>query len=211
MTAVQTPTRSSRCDSEKEHPALEPVLQSDSSADPAATLQVAPLAVPERLLDEGEVVYFAIKPSFWYILLVSGWWIGGAVIVVLAAGLLPDWGISVFWVQAAICAAFARIGWAILQWSARLYVLTNQRVMRIRGVYNVNIFECPLRRIQNTALTATLFERLFRIGTIQIRSAGTTEEASIASWRNVPRPVEIHEQLREVIYRAQHRGHHAPQ
>jgi len=40
----------------------------------------------------------------------------------------------------------ARLMWAIQQWTARLYVLTDMRILRIAGVFNVSIFDCPLRK-----------------------------------------------------------------
>ena len=40
--------------------------------------------------------------------------------------------------------------WALLQWTNRLYVLTDLRIVSITGVFNAQIFDCPLRKIART-------------------------------------------------------------
>jgi uncharacterized membrane protein YdbT with pleckstrin-like domain len=100
-----------------------------------------------------------------------------------------------FWLTA------GRLAWATLEWVSRLYVLTNRRVMRIRGVFNVDLFECSLDRIENTSTSLTLGERLVRVGTVSFETAGGG-----ASWRMVPRALELHERLREAMGRAKNRG-----
>ncbi len=100
-----------------------------------------------------------------------------------------------------------RLGWATLQWVSRLYVLTNRRVLRLRGVLDVVLFECPLHKIQNTWLTLSLAERLTRVGTITLQTAGgSATSGGTASWRLISRPLEVHEKLRSAINRAQNRG-----
>jgi uncharacterized membrane protein YdbT with pleckstrin-like domain len=96
------------------------------------------------------------------------------------------------------------MGWATLEWVSRLYVLTNRRVMRLRGVFNVELFECALSRIQNTYVTLSVGERATRTGTVTFQTAGGP--GAEASWRIVARPLEIHERLREAIGRANRRN-----
>ena len=164
--------------------------------------------VPRHLLNGGEIVHFAIKPSPWFVLLASARWLAVGVLLMLAAGadLIP-WPFRWYVYQAAIWAPAARLAWATLDWVSRLYVLTNRRVMRIRGVFNVDLFECGLDRIQNTALALPLVERLLRVGTITFQTAAGSGGGA-ASWRVVARPLEIHEKLRQAIQRAQNRGQH---
>jgi hypothetical protein len=162
-----------------------------------------PAVVPEHLLDGGEVVHFAIKPSPWFVPLVSvRWLVAGAALIALA--LWFPLGASGKWYlwQAGFWLGAVRLGWAMLEWVSRLYVLTNRRVMRIRGVFNVELFECALDRIQNTHYTASLGERIFRVGTITVETAGP---AGIGSWLIVARPLEVHEKLRQAVHRAQNR------
>lgn len=180
------------------------VAQSDGGG---AVLAPMEDVVPAHLLDGGEVVHFAIKPSLWFIPIDSLRWLAFSLLLIPAANLswLGDqaWYLyhAAFWLSA------IRLGWATLQWVSRLYVLTNRRVLRLRGVFNVELFECPLQRIQNSWLTISLVERLTRVGTITLQTAGGAgATAGAASWRLISRPLEVHEQLRAAINRAQNRG-----
>ena len=160
--------------------------------------------VPAHLLGGDEIVILAIKPSLWFIVFMSFRWLAAAILIICLAdwiaGYLPllnTWMI----VQATLALAAARIGFAMLQWVSRLYVLTNRRVMRLSGILNVDIFECALTKIQNTYLTLAWYERLTGLGTISFATAGTG--GIEASWTNVNNPLELHERVRSAIHRAQ--------
>jgi hypothetical protein len=73
---------------------------------------------------------------------------------------------SVIVVQSAVLLAGARILVAMMQWVSRLYVLTNRRIMRLTGIFHVDLFECALTHIDRTGLTAAWYERLTGTGTI---------------------------------------------
>jgi uncharacterized membrane protein YdbT with pleckstrin-like domain len=163
--------------------------------------------VPAQLLDGGEVVILAIKPSLWFIIINSfRWMIVAALVVVGVAWLHPSWyGMSPsVLIRAALGLGVLRMMVATLQWVSRLYVLTNRRLMRIRGVLNVDIFECRLSRIQNTFLRLSWYERILRLGTIDVATAGTGLVE--ARWENVSRPLEVHETLRKAVSAAKSAG-----
>ncbi len=168
--------------------------------------------VPAHLLGGDEEVHFAIKPSPWFAVLVSlKWVITGLILALLAASRALPIQSSYQWYlyQIGFGIAGVRLAWGMLEWVSRLYILTNRRVMRIRGVFNVEVFECPLDRIQNTELRFSVPERLTRIGTIHFQTAGGAPGLrGGAAWRMVSRPLEVHEKLREAIHRARNRGQH---
>lgn len=181
------------------------------SADPARTDSLpAALAVPAGLVADGEQIILAIKPGGFFVLLVSLPVIVLAAIGVTVALLLGD----VVGVVVAprtligVCgsAVAVRLGVAVLQWLARLYVLTDRRVIRVKGVLHVQVFECPLARVQNTFLSLSLAERLLGMGTIFFATAGTG--VAEAAWLMINRPAEVHEIVVEHVRRA-HRGNHA--
>ena len=162
--------------------------------------------VPAHLLDDGEQIILAIKPSMWLIAFNSAKIIG--LIVFIIAGMrffrielgysvqerIYQFGAIIIIVQLII---------SFLQWMSRLYILTDRRVIRIRGVFNVDVFEAPLNKIQNTFLTLAIHERLFGLGSIHFTTAGTA--AIEATWKNINRPLEIHEIVRSAIRKAQNR------
>jgi uncharacterized membrane protein YdbT with pleckstrin-like domain len=194
MTAVQTRQRRAR-----------EAVQSDSPVEPAPAAAVAEALIPAHLLDGGEIVVFAIKPSLWFIVLVSAWWIAGTALLWVAAMLAAN-SLTLPLMQLAVALLVARLAWATMQWSTRLYVLTNRRVMLIRGVFTVELFECPLTRIQNTWMTLSPAERILRLGSIHMSTAAGAGAGGVATWQTVPRPLEVHEKLRSAIARAQNRG-----
>ncbi len=160
--------------------------------------------LPAHLLDGDEIVILAVKPSLWFIIFTSARWLLGLFALALLAGWLgqrlPFLNRPLV-VQGAVALGAARVGLAMLQWVSRLYVLTNRRVMRIRGILNIDLFECPLTKIQNTYITLAWYERLTRLGTIAFATAGTA--AIEACWTHVNNPLELHERVRSAIHRAQ--------
>ena len=175
-------------------------------AEGQTALLAAPGIVPAHLLDGGEIIILAIKPSAWYLLLTSLRWIAfGLILEVIASSRLIPLGVRAPWLlwQLGFLIACGRLAWAMLDWVSRLYVLTDRRVMRIRGVFNVEMFECSLQRIQNTYVTLSVGERLTRTGTISMQTASG---GAGASWRTVARPLEVHEKLREAVNRSQRRN-----
>jgi membrane protein YdbS with pleckstrin-like domain len=164
--------------------------------------------LPAHLLDDNEIIILAIKPSLWFILFRSFRWLV-AMALVMVVGLWTashgGWYLRpAVVVQGTIALAGARVGFGALQWVSRLYVLTNRRIMRLTGILNVDLFECPLTKIQNTNLTLTWYERLFGLGTILFATAGTG--GIEASWTNVNNPLELHERVRSAIHRARRPG-----
>lgn len=153
--------------------------------------------LPSDLLSEDEIVVFAVKPSLWSILFVSFRTIVIASLIALAATFLGPvlhlGELARVIIQLAGLAILCRLGFAFLQWVSRVYVLTNKRIIRIRGVFTIDIFQCALAKLQNTFLTLTVPQRILRLGNIAFTTAGTGAVEAI--WRHVADPLVIHKQL----------------
>lgn len=159
--------------------------------------------LPEQLLHEGEIIILLLKPSPWFILLeclpMLGW-IG----LFLTAGLvLASQGWYVIgrtdMVLAALTLAGLRLFWQFLEWLSRVYVLTDRRIVRVRGVVRVQVFECALSRVQHTQVIFNLRERLLGLGSIYIATAGTV--GADVSWRMLSRPLEVHQIILKTLDR----------
>lgn len=192
---------------------MTPVLEKErflagTPAHSPPVLVVERALVPEGLLDGDEIVLLAVKPSLWYILLRSGSWLLGCASVVALTwwlsrhGFPPD--VARLGLQTGVAIALVRVTVAMFQWASRLYVLTNRRVMRIKGVLHVNVFECPLPKIQNTHLSFSPSQRILRIGTIHIDTAGVI--GGTAAWEHIAQPALVHTRLRNAIARSDRRG-----
>jgi len=175
-----------------------------ASAESATPAESAGAALPQ-LLHEGEVVILAVKPSVWFVLL-SAWpaIAVAAAVAVVGYVALPMIETQITYsrrVLTMLCASVVLIQLFIscCQWIGRLYVLTNVRVLRIRGVFRVDVFQCPLSKIRQATLTATRHERLCGVGTIHFDVETPTEEPC---WLHVARPAEVNDTLQDALRRA---------
>ncbi len=160
--------------------------------------------LPSDLLSEEETVIFALKPSLWTIAFSSFRTVLVSITVILLTFLvgpyLPLGGMAGHIISFCGIAMVARVGFAFLQWLSRSYVLTDKRVIRIRGVFTIDIFQCSLTKVQNTFLQLTLPQRIFGLGSIAFTTAGTGGIEAI--WRHVKNPLDIHHQLIQAMNRA---------
>ncbi len=160
--------------------------------------------VPARLLDEGEIVILAIKPSGWFCVLVSlpVLVVAAAVAVgaYVAGGLLPGWPHPAAVGLVAICAAAARlvVGW--LQWLGRLYVLTNRRLIRLAGVVGEDVHQCPLKPLARAAISATWTERVVHVASMSFESDHPA--AADADWAHISHAHEVHKIVSDAIAQA---------
>jgi hypothetical protein len=99
-----------------------------------------------------------------------------------------------------VVAAAVRLVVAALQWQGRVYVLTDRRVMRLKGVLRIDLFQCPLTRLQQTELTLPLPERVLFCGTVLFFTAGT--DLADAAWLTVARPAQVYRTVLDAIEQA---------
>jgi hypothetical protein len=157
-----------------------------------------------HILRDGEVVLLALKPSMWFIVFHSMRFAAVVLIITIGAKL---WMPSRVYLSFGYAGAFllaGRVMWAVLQWMGRLYVLTDLRIVRLSGVFNVEIFDCALRKVGTTRLTRTFREKLWRLGSIEIVPADDSCPPSV--WQTVRRPVEVHAKVQATIERAKQGG-----
>jgi uncharacterized membrane protein YdbT with pleckstrin-like domain len=98
-------------------------------------------------------------------------------------------------------AAACRLVWDLLVWTSHTYVLTNQRVMTIKGVLNVRIFQAPLRKIQRAVVYQPLLQRFLGLGNVGFATASA--ERFDSYWLMIARPVEVSRQIMDAIHRHQ--------
>ena len=146
--------------------------------------------LPRRLLLPDERVLLACKPSLWFVLLHRPM----LLLLSMAVWLVPvgvDPGLhgafTGWLILAGVLLTLLRLSLNALDWLGRIYALTDRRVLRVRGLFHVRVFESPLQRIQNTNLRLPLPERLLGLGTLTFSTAGTSGVE--AAWRMVHDPL----------------------
>jgi membrane protein YdbS with pleckstrin-like domain len=105
--------------------------------------------------------------------LFNGWPIGQ--LVLIACGL-----ISLF----VLISAFLDY----LRWNNEQYVVTDQRVIQIRGIFNKAVIDSSLDKINDVELRQSWLGRIFNFGTIEILTAS---DVGINEMRQIGRPLEF--------------------
>ncbi|MGE5611526.1 MAG: hypothetical protein ACM359_19910 [Bacillota bacterium] len=188
------------------HPTPQSLHPSESGA--AAATATTPIAalMAGHVLRDGELVILILRPSRWFILLSSLRFLAIVAIFMILAIILDD---KILLrprqcVEVGLFLMAGRLMWAILQWMGRYYILTDMRIVRLAGVFNVDIFDCPLRRVARILLETTFKERLCRIGSITI--VPQDDQLSPDQWQMVSRPRQVHDQILAAITRAKQGG-----
>jgi len=175
------------------------------------TSQTAPAhLVPANLLGDGEIVVLAIKPSNWFVLIVS---LPALASMALAAGVAfvvhryrpgaPEEVIYFF----AAAIAMARLVGACWQWLGRTYVLTNRRAVCVRGLVKPSVESVDLADLGEAVLAPSLFERPLGVGSILCVAGESDSDRSISDrtaliWNTVADPGEISDIVNEAIEHA---------
>lgn len=170
------------------------------SANPPVQLEVA---AAEELLDGGEVILLAIRPSPWFVLLTCWPVLAAAGVVsgvtVLAAEVmgvaLP--GRSIYFVCGAV--ASIRVAFACGEWVGRLYILTSRRVLCVQGVRRARIEGCPLQKIVEMSVVSSPGERPLGVGSLVFMDGA--EKPLGLVWACLARPAEVREAVEAAIRR----------
>lgn len=160
-----------------------------------------------HILHDGELVILILKPSLWYILLQSLRFIAGTLIIMIAAKVYQDdlpMHAPVRVAAIGVVVILGRLMWSSLHWMGRFYVLTDLRIVRLQGVFAIDIFDCPLRKIARLRRVTTTRERLLGLGSIEI--IPFDDQLPIGLWQTIARPRVIYQEIVKAINRAKQGG-----
>lgn len=76
----------------------------------------------------------------------------------------------------------------------RTYILTNQRLIIISGIFGKTIDEIELFRIVDSKTVQSFIDRMVNIGTIVVSS---TDQTGIATMAKIPQPYYVRDSLRQ--------------
>lgn len=153
-----------------------------------------------HVLRDGEVVLLVLKPSVWFILLISLKIAAAMAICAIASKLWLPEHVAWYYVEAAAFLVVGRLMWSTLLWVNRIYILTDQRVLRLAGVFQIEIFDCGLRKIGATRVVYSFRERLLRLGSVEI--IPSDERKPTGLWQTVRRPAEVEEMIQAAMKNA---------
>lgn len=162
------------------------------------------------MLDGGEIIELSLRPSLWYVGLVCGRYVlacgllAGAVAVAAPPG---QSAASAVLVIGCAATALTILTVAALQWASRLYVLTNRRVMRFKGVSSVELMQRPLTSLERVELHTSTQQRWLGLGTI--RMIGRDGQGAGLSWEHLAKPDQVYATLSRAIQRARNGQRHS--
>lgn len=163
--------------------------------------------VPQQILHEDEVVLLLTKPSLFFIFYSSFIFVVATTLVAVLVAQLSRVSDSLYLsprsvAGAAVLVCGGRLVWALLVWTSHIYMLTNLRVVTIKGVINVHMFQAHLRKIQKTELDRPLVQRFFATGTVWFSTAAAAATVD-STWVMISRPIETHERIVAAINKTQ--------
>jgi len=174
-------------------------------ADPGSLSVTGASAMAVGRLADGEAIILVVRPSGWLILLMSWPLLAGvaAVVAVSFAAkhyLACDVGSRMVLL---ICLAVGamRLTIAISQWQGRMYILTDRRVMRIKGVFHEECYQCPLKKIRRVHLSATLPERIVSVASLMFERVDD-KPVPDAHWVCLGNPREVLQAVEDALDRA---------
>ena len=174
---------------------------------PAVQPDQAAVALSRDLVQGDEVVILMLRPSLWYVVLSS---LGSLIVIALftfALAYMAKFMNSLPGIGWSDRQAFAlgvalttlRLGWQSLDWMAKIYILTDKRIIVRTGVLRMQVFETQLKNIQHTVVFARLRERLIGLGSIGFSTAGS--DTFEAFWLMIREPFAVHKKVVEAIKR----------
>lgn len=173
------------------------------SADAAVSVDESASALVRDLVEQDEIVILLLRPSLWYVPLAAA---GSLIFIALVTFMLAymsrlpwtNWNdMQVFALGMGLCAL--RLGWQMMEWMSRVYVLTDRRVIARGGVLRTVVFQAPLKNIQHTAVFTSLRERVTSLGTIAFATAGS--DTFDCLWVMLRQPQQTHKTVVEAIRR----------
>lgn len=166
----------------------------------AAKASPAWAALPREVLNGGEIVLLAIKPSMWRPAADSLPWlvvcVGLAAVMLMGRTTIPGLSVSIS-AQIVLLIAAVRLALAIVRWVPTWYVLTNRRILTIHGVRAPQYASSLLTDIRDTQVHISPTDKLARMGSILFVSRNGEEVTHI--WRSIPQPTEVHQRVRRAI------------
>ena len=159
--------------------------------------------LPGGVLDGGEIVIFAIKPSMWRWLFDSAPWLVVCSVLAVFVTLLgrPVFGLApTGTVQVLMLVAFARLGFVMLRWIPTWYVLTNRRLIDVQGVRAARIRSCPLIDVADTHLQESIPDKAAQLGTIVFELDRPGDGPYV--WQSIQTPHEVFDKVRSTIRNA---------
>jgi len=171
---------------------------------------------PEKLLNDDEEIVEHLHPHWLTLVPAVAAFIVTCGLSGVGIGLLPDSdtssGANQWLLLAIVVVALVLLAWFSLapaiRWRSTHYVITTHRVLIRRGVLKHVGRDITLGRISDVAYEQSLWDRIFRAGTLHIESAGENGQETLV---DIPRANQVQQTLNRLIEEdSNRRGYQRP-
>jgi hypothetical protein len=180
-----------------------------SPSEQATPLAKVTDALPAQLLSDGEEILLATRPSAWSIVLSCWPWVvlgGGSVALLLLVtrltGMDAD-GRHRPLVAALLIVVLIRLVLASIAWAGKLYLVTNLRLLTVRGLSQPEVHGVPLVHLRDVSLCISPGERVLGVGSLLIESVSGEELLRESIWQHLSNPQGIKTLIEDAAARAQ--------
>ena len=121
---------------------------------------------PRKLLNEGEDVILDLHPHWWFFTKPALATAASTALLILLSRIEVDY----VWLVGGVLLVLSLL-WLLvryLKWSTTNFVLTTDRLIDRSGVLSKHGHEIPLERVNDIAVSQTLFERIIGAGDVMI-------------------------------------------
>jgi uncharacterized membrane protein YdbT with pleckstrin-like domain len=115
----------------------------------------------------------------------------------IACGAASAWT-GIGWLWALWLIAVGYLAWKVLAWSMEFFLVTEHRVMVVKGVLNRDVVMMPLSKVTDITLNRSMVGRLFGYGEFRTESAG--QKQWLKSVNFMPYPEQLYLEVSSVIF-----------
>lgn len=165
---------------------------------------IAPIdAIPAGLVEDDEIIILFLRPYPLYIILAS---LGRLLVIAVITLALMYIGrrfslanLDTIAFGSGVFIGLSQLVWQSLEWWSRIYILTDRRIIRQKGVLRPTVFSEKLRDLQHTSVFQKLRERAIGLGSIGFTATGS--DVFDAFWVMIRDPFTVHKTVVEAIER----------
>ena len=150
---------------------------------------------PRKLLNDGEDIVLDIHPHWWFF---AGP-VGALVASVVGAVVARNIDVLRVALLATTLASLAWVGWRYARWATTNFTITTDRLIFREGVVAKRGKEIPLERLNDIAVSQSVFERLIGAGDLTTESGG---ERGQQVFVDIPKPFLIQNTIYTEMERA---------
>ncbi|MEU8340226.1 PH domain-containing protein [Actinomadura meyerae] len=115
----------------------------------------------------------------------------------IACGAASAWT-GIGWLWALWLVAVGYLMWKVLAWSMEFFLVTEHRVMVVKGVLNRDVVMMPLSKVTDITLNRSMTGRLLGYGEFRTESAG--QKKWLQSVNFMPYPEQLYLEVSSVIF-----------